>query len=112
MSFGKSGGSAPVFDEDQRKLISEVFAERVNPAIMGGAPDLQAEMAERRARQGTRREFAHSGLSGSGLEARAISKAQVGGAQAREANLWDLVQMAIAPLGQAQKGGFKIGLTG
>ena len=114
MSFGQSGGSKPVFSrwQHQEEGIEKIFSEIIGPRLLGGSPDVLSEAASRRARQATRRDFAGRGMSGSGLEARAIGQAQVQGAQAREAQLMDLIQTAIAPLGQAQKGGFQIGLSG
>jgi hypothetical protein len=114
--FGSSGGSKPHFASwqkagDAASNIDKVFREIIGARLFGGAPDVGAEQAGRRARQGTRRQFAQRGMTGSGLEARAMGEAQIKSGQAGEAQLMDLVRMAIAPAGQVTGGGFKIGLS-
>ena len=112
MSFGKSGGSKPVFAPGQMEMAERIFEEILGPQLFGGAPDVMGAQAARRGRQATRQGFAQRGMTGSGLEARAMGEAQMKGTQAREGRLMDLIATVLSPLGQQQKGGFNIGLTG
>lgn len=91
--------SKPVFAPGQMDLIENFFTN-ILPGFTAGKPVASSEVAGQRMFQDLTRQYAQRGLTGSGLEARALRDAAATQATNREQNVMDILFNASAPLGQ------------
>lgn len=103
MSLGggsSSGRQGVQFFPGQEALTGEIFDQILRPRILGGTPTPAGQRQVQRAQTGVQRQFAQRGLSGSGLEAKAISDAAVGSTRVFEDEMANLLATALNPAGQ------------
>lgn len=103
--FGGGGRSGPVFFEGQQDLAGSLFSDVLPRFLLEGAPLPGAGAAQARGMQGVGREFASRGLSGSGLEARALGETAVRGAQAQQGAYMDMLDRALTSPGSTSSSG-------
>ena len=100
MAGGKGGGqSGPAFFGGQRELGEELFNAVLPRFLLGGAPLPGTEATIARGQQATTQQFAQRGLTGSGLEARALGEAAVRGVRAQQGAFLDVLNRALTPAG-------------
>jgi len=99
-----SSSSKPVLVKGQKDLISNFLFNVVNPAVLGGQPDAGFEAGAQRQAQSLGNDFAERGLTGSGLESRALSDLAAKQMQGREANRFNLGQLLFKTPGVSSSG--------
>ena len=100
MAGGKGGGkSGPSFFAGQKELGEELFNSVLPQFLMGGAPLPGTEGTMQRGMQGMTQQFAQRGLTGSGLESRALGEAAVRGMQSQQGAYMDVLKRALTPAG-------------
>jgi len=102
MGGGGSSSSKPTFFPGQKELIESLglfepggfFAN-----ILGGAPNIGQQIGTNNALTNVSRQFAQRGLTGSGLEARALSDVAKDAAVGSEADMFNRILASIQPAG-------------
>ena len=101
MGFNKSSNSsAPTFFEGQQGAASNAIFDILLPQLYGG-PNAALERGVQRGQANTSRVLAQRGLTGSGLEARALADVAAGGEQARQGQQADLLDRLMTSSGQS-----------
>ena len=101
MGGSKSSSSAkPVFFEGQMDAASQAIFDVLLPQLYGG-PNAALERGVQRGQANTSRVLAQRGLTGSGLEARALADVAAGGEQARQGQQADLLDRLMTSSGQS-----------
>jgi hypothetical protein len=113
MSFGKSSSSnAPTFFAGQEAAATNAIFDILLPQLYGG-PNATLERGVQRGQANTSRALAQRGLTGSGLEARALADVAAGGERARQGQQMDIVQRLFTSSGQSgSSSSFDIGTGG
>jgi len=109
MGGRKSSSSAkPVFFEGQMDAASQAIFDILLPQLYGG-PNASLERGVQRGQANTSRVLAQRGLTGSGLEARALADVAAGGEEARQGQQADLLNRLMSNAGDtSKKSGFDI----
>jgi hypothetical protein len=103
MGGSKSSSSAkPVFFEGQMDAASQAIFDILLPQLYGG-PNAALERGVQRGQANTSRVLAQRGLTGSGLEARALADVAAGGEEARQGQQFDLLNRLMSNAGNASR---------
>lgn len=101
MSFGKSSSSnKPTFFDGQERAAADAIFNILLPQLYGG-PNAAVERGVQRGQANTSRVLAQRGLTGSGLEARALADVAAGGEAARQGQQADLLDRLMTSSGQS-----------
>ncbi len=102
--------SGPVFFPGQEELAAELFEPGGEfERIRAGAPLLPFEQGAQQRTQQIGHEFARRGLTGTGLEAQALTQSAAQTAQGRESTRLGFLQSLIQPAGTFSLGGKSMG---
>ena len=102
---GKGGSkSRPFLFPGQAEVGADIFQD-ILPDMLQGVPGVGALMAMNQGLQGVSRQFAHRGLSGSGMDIAATAAAPRALMAQQGQERADAMRLALAPAGVVQKGG-------
>lgn len=115
MSFGaQSSKSGVEYFPGQEAMFPAIFGMGgIFEQLLGGKPTLGLQQGINQQQQQMGQQFAQRGLTGSGLEARAMKDAAAQAANASEASYLERILGLMAPAGnRSSSSGFNAGLGG